>query len=171
MNPNEYISKRLAELRHKLPDPQSYPILYASYTSLIEELESMQSHLSQSTRPEVSIGGQYKVEQGNTRSYLKNVEGFTVAQTHTWGELGLQDLQRIASNLNQLEALRASHGELMQAISDALPDWFPEENEHGGLICAEITNRDVRQMTAALSKAQSLTEPNKTPTAAPQGQK
>lgn len=164
MTPQDYITNRLAELRDKRPDPACYPTLYASYSSVIEELEAMQAHLSQSTRPEVSIGGQYSVSVGETRCYLHNSSEFTVAQSHAWGDSGKEDLQYIADQLNQLEALRASHGELVDAITRLLSSATPNWRDNPTMASCWQHSRLI------IDKAKSLQSATKTPTAAPQGQ-
>lgn len=150
---------------------------------LSELANASNAHLSQSTRPEPSggsVGGQYSVDEGNARSYLKNAEGFTVAQTHTWGESGLLDLRKLASDLNQLEALRVSHGELYAAL-EALRNRYVANfgNPDSEFIsCITPPHRtDAKPndktwslwdtATESLQRAYPLT---KTPTAAPQGQ-
>jgi hypothetical protein len=86
-----------------------------------------------------------------------------VAETFSLDGEGATTLQKIADDLNRLAALERSHAELFKLL----------ERHHKGLMImpGNYPRSPFEEITLqALSCAQSLISPNKTPTAAPQDQ-
>lgn len=165
MTPQNYITKRLAYLREQLGKPWD-PIGRMVIEAKISDLEAVQSHLSQSTHPAVAGTGKYQALKGKSVSYLANGDGFYIAQAFDNLE-GHEVLERIASDLNELEALRASH----EKTVSLLERHDVSRKAHQELTGHPYYETELSESTShALTKAQSLINPYKMPTAAPQGQ-